>query len=174
MPDWQAMFDVSVPILENVVRGTVMYFVVLALMRITGQREAGGLSITDILLVVLVAEAAAPGLHGDSKSLADAIIMVSTILGWSIIIDAIAYRSPKLSRIIKSRPRPLIEDGELNRKVMRRELMTEPELMSQLRLHGVYEIRQVKRAFIEPNGMISVLKNENGDSEAPDRPPSVI
>lgn len=68
MPDWQSMFDPTLPLLELFIRGTVSFLALLALMRIVGQREAGGLGITDVLLVVLVAEAAAPGLHGDAQS----------------------------------------------------------------------------------------------------------
>lgn len=62
MPDWQTIFDLSLPLLELFVRGTFTFLALLALMRIVGQREAGGLGVTDVLLVVLVAQAAAPGL----------------------------------------------------------------------------------------------------------------
>uniref|UniRef100_UPI0008324B7F DUF421 domain-containing protein n=1 Tax=Rhodococcus phenolicus TaxID=263849 RepID=UPI0008324B7F len=124
---------------------------------LVGQRESGGLGITDVLLVVLVAEAAAPGLHGEATSLADALILVSTILFWSVCVDALAYRFPRVARTVKARPRPLIENGKLNRRLMRREFMTREEVESQLRLHGIDDISGVERAYLEPNGMISVL-----------------
>src|SRR3712207_1694603 len=137
MAGLRSILETSLPLSELVLRGTVMYLAVLALMRVVGQRESGGLGMTDVLLVVLVAEAAAPGLHGDAASVTDSVVLVATVLFWSIAVDAIAYRSPRLAEILKARPKPLIEDGELNRRVMRRELMTDDEVRSQLRLHGI-------------------------------------
>jgi len=170
VPDWGSIFDVTVPVGELVVRGSVTFLALLVLMRVVGQRESGGLGITDVLVVVLVAEAAAPGLHGDAKSVGDAIVVVSCILFWSVAVDALAYRWPRIGRLLKARPRLLIEDGEPNRKVMRREFMTEEEVASLLRLQGIEDIAVVKSARIEPNGMVSVIRGEGGETEAPEPP----
>ncbi len=96
-------------------------------------------------------------------------MLVATVLFWSMAVDALAYRSPRLARVLKARPRPLIADGELNRKVMRRELMTDEEVASQLRLHGIEDIDEVVRAYIEPNGMISLIRRDRREVE-PVRP----
>lgn len=69
------------------------YLVVLVLMRVVGQRESGGLGITDVLLVVLVSQAAAPGLQSQSTSVTDGAVLVATMLFWSVLVDALAYRS---------------------------------------------------------------------------------
>src|SRR5829696_2025223 len=120
MPDLSYVFALSVPPLEVVFSGSVTFIALLVMMRIVGQREAGGLGITDVLLVVLVAEAAAARLHGDATSVADGLLLVATILLWSVAFDAVAYRWPRLGRLIKAQPRPLIEDGQINRPVLRR------------------------------------------------------
>src|SRR3712207_9218247 len=95
MAGLRSILETSLPLSELVLRGTVMYLAVFALMRLVGQRESGGLGITDVLLVVLVAEAAAPGLHGDAESLGDALIVVSSILFWSVAVDAVMARRPR-------------------------------------------------------------------------------
>jgi len=173
MLDWQSLFEPTVPLLEAFVRGTVTYLGLLALLRTVGQRESGGLGITDVLLVVLVADAAGVGLTGDASSITDGILVGVTILFWSVAVDALAYRFPRLSAVLKARPKPLIEDGRLNRRVMRREFMSEQEVLSQLRLHGVEDIGTVERAYIEPNGMISVLRRDLEETEPVDPPPTV-
>ena len=61
------MFSTSA--LEMFVRGTVMYFGVFLLMRFIGRRESGELNASDVILVVLVAEAASPGLGGEASSI---------------------------------------------------------------------------------------------------------
>lgn len=95
---------------------------------------------------------------------------MGTILFWSVLIDAIAYRSPRLAGLLKARPRPLIASGRLNRRVMRREFMTDEEVRSQLRLHGIDDITQVEQAYIEPNGMISLIRRDRNETESVEPP----
>lgn len=177
MPDWDALFNSSVPLLEIFVRGTVTFLVLTILMRLAGQRETGGLGITDVLIVVLVADAASAGLTGNMSSIPDSVVLVSTILFWSVALDAISYRWPRLGGILKAKPRMLIENGKLNRHVMHRELMSYDEVLSQLRLHGLTNLSQVKHAYLEPNGMVSIIanddhqENEQPDDEDPQVPP---
>lgn len=170
MPDWNAILFPSTPVLELVVRATVVFLVLTVLFRIAGQREAGGLGLTDLLVVVLVAEAAGPVMLGDADTVADGIVVVATILGWSVALDAMAYRWPVFARITKAQARVLISDGQLNRHVMRREFMTYDEVLTQLRLHGISDIGAVHRVYLEPNGMVSVIPADGEQTTNP--PPS--
>lgn len=169
--DWGSLFLPTMPVVELILRGTITFLALLLLLRLMGQRESGGLSLVDLLVVVLAASA---GLLGDSESIGDGLILVITILVWSMALDAVAYRWPRLGRMLKARPKALIRDGELNRRVMRRELMNHDEVLSQLRLHGITDPGDVYRAFVEPNGMISVIARPGAedaqDTEAPEPP----
>ncbi|MGN0099827.1 YetF domain-containing protein [Dietzia sp. CH92] len=84
-----------------------------------------------------------------------------------MVLDAVSYRWPRLGKILKARPKPLIEDGRLNRRVMRRELMTDVEVFAQLRLHGIEDLERVHRAYLEPNGMISIVPVRDDDTIDP-------
>ena len=170
MPVLNSIFDLSVPPLEIVLRGSATYIALLVMMRVVGQREAGGLGITDVLLVVLVAQAAAVGLHGNASSVTDGAVLVLTILFWSVVFDAVSYRWPRLGRLIKPQPRPLIRGGELDQRVLRRELMSREEVSAQLRLHGVEDPAEVEPAFIEPNGLISIVRRDHGEPDGPAAP----
>ncbi len=172
MPNWGELFQPSAPIAEIIVRGTVMFLALFALMRVTGKREAGSLSLTDLLVVVLVAEAAAHGMAGDSRAIPDSILLVATILFWSVALDALAYRWAAFARVLKSRPSPLIVDGEVNHRALRREFMRRDELMEQLRLHGITDVRDVARAYLEPNGMVSVIRKDQAEVDEPAKRPA--
>lgn len=78
-----------------------------------------------------------------------------------------------LARLLKARPRPLIEDGEVNERTLRRELLSRDELDAHLRLHGVRDVAEVERAYREPNGMISVFKGDGREEEPVDPPPTL-
>lgn len=170
MPEWEAMFGISASVPGLILRGTVTFLLLLALMRVAGQREAGGLGLTDVLVVVLVADAASAGLTGDTDSIAEGFILVVTILFWSVMVDAVAYRWPTLAKILKARPRLLIEDGKLNHRVMKREFMSAAEVESHLRLHGVESLSQVHHAYLEPNGLISIIRRDDGETDEPEKP----
>src|SRR5690606_3576762 len=145
MLDWQGLFPPSIPILELFVRSTVTFLVLLVLQRILGQRESGGLGMTDLLVLVLLAQAVGPGLIGEGSSIADGIILVGTIMLWSLALDAVAYRWPRAALLIKGRPHLLIRDGRPNLRAMRREFLSMDELMTQLRLHGIEDVGDVRR-----------------------------
>lgn len=166
--DWATILIPSAHVGELLVRGTLVFLGLMLLLRVVGQREAGGLGLTDLLVVVLVVDAASSGLTGNTESIGDGFILVLTILFWSVALDAVSYRWPRLGTVLKARPKPLIEDGTLNRRVMRRELMTDVEVFAQLRLHGIERLDQVHRAYLEPNGMISIVPVK--DTETVDPP----
>lgn len=170
MPEWSVVFEPSLPILEIVARGTLVFLALTVLFRVVGQRESGALALTDLLVIVLVAEAVSHAMTGEYRSVPEGLVLVVTILFWRVLLDAVAYRFPPLGRWLKARPKPLISDGVVNRKVMRREFLSDDELASQLRLHGVTDVSRVARAFLEPNGMISVFRNDGEKVEEPPEP----
>jgi uncharacterized membrane protein YcaP (DUF421 family) len=166
------MFRPGAPIAETILRGTVMYLAIYALMRLGGKRESGAHSLTDLLVVVLVAEAAAHGLAGENSSgVVDSVLLAATILAWSVAIDAITYRYPRLRGVIKSNPSTLVVDGRIIQPALRREFMSRAELWSELRLHGITDISEVARANLEPNGMISVIRADGAEPEESVKPP---
>jgi len=172
MPDWGELFRPSAPLAEILVRGTVMFLALFAMMRVVGKREAGAHSLTDLLVVVLVAEAAAHGMAGESRAIPDSLLLIATILFWSVALDALAYRWEPLARLLKGRPAALIVDGEINQHALRREFMRRDELTAQLRLHGITDVRDVARAYLEPSGMISVIRKDQGEVDDPPKPPA--
>ncbi|GAA4284337.1 DUF421 domain-containing protein [Brevibacterium daeguense] len=165
--NWSDWLTPSMSVLELVARGTITFLLLYILIRIVGRRESGGVGVTDLLVVVLIADAASTGMTGDSQTIADGFILVVVILFWSIVIDALGYRFPRFARLLKSGPQPLIVDGKLVRRTMRREFITYEEVMSQLRLQGLEDPSEVQRAYIEPNGSFSIVTKKQAADEPP-------
>lgn len=155
--DWSELMVPTVSIWDLMTRGTITFLGLMLLFRLVGRREAGGLGVTDLLVILLAVDAASSGLLGESESLGDSVILVFTVVFWSVLVDALSWRWPSVGTLFKARPRPIVQDGKVNHRAMRRELMSGEELESQLRLHGVHEISEVERACIEPNGMVSIV-----------------
>jgi uncharacterized membrane protein YcaP (DUF421 family) len=150
------MFVPTESVAEMVIRGTIMYLGMFALLRVF-RRQAGSVGIADLLVIVVIADAAQNGMAGDSKSITEALILISTIVLWDWFFDWLGFRSPFWERVLQPEPLLLIEDGKTIKKNLDREFMTEDELLSQLREQGVGKISEVKKCYLESNGHFSVL-----------------
>jgi uncharacterized membrane protein YcaP (DUF421 family) len=156
--DWAALFSFSVPPLELIVRGTAIYWFLFLLLRFVMRRDLSSVGIADILLLVLLADAAQNAMAGDYRSITDGLVLLSTIAAWDYAIDWAAYRFPVLRRALEAPPVTLISNGRLLPRNLRREYITESEIMAKLREAGVEDLAQVKAAYLESDGEISVLK----------------
>jgi uncharacterized membrane protein YcaP (DUF421 family) len=167
MVDWQGLLEPH-HVIENIIRASSIYLMLFLLLRFLPNRKTGSLGPTDVLVVVLLATAVHSALSKEGSSLTDAAIMVGTIIGWSIVLDILGARVPFLRWVLHSDPVQVIRDGEVVARNLRKEFMTEEELKAQLRLQGVEKVSEVKDAFIEHDGRVSVIRKDR-DTRPPAR-----
>ena len=159
---WSELFAMESHPVEMFVRGTVMYWFIFLLLRLAGRRDIGSLGVADLLVFMLIADAAGNAMAGESTSLPAGMIVVGTMVLWTVLVDRLAYFFPSLRRWLEAEKILLVRDGVPQRRGMRHEYITMEELMTELRLHGVDDVRQVRRAYIESDGKISVLLHKGG------------
>ena len=155
--DWTALFTPSGSVAEVVVRGSVLFLTLFFILRLVPRRQIGSLGVSDLLVIVLIADAAQNGLSGDYKSITEGAVLVVTILFWNWVIDTLDYRFPELS-INGTEPRLVVSNGRLLRRNMEQEELSEEQLMSHLRQQGVDDLALVGKAYVEGDGRISVIK----------------
>ena len=158
---WDELFVPSQPIVETIVRGSITYLALFLLMRFVLKRESGSIGTADLLMVVLIADAAQNAMSNGYKSITEGVILVCTIIFWNFAIDWLGYHSPALRRLLQPQPLVLVKNGRMHRHNMRKELITKEELLSELREQGVEDVSGVKEARIEEDGHISVIKQED-------------
>jgi uncharacterized membrane protein YcaP (DUF421 family) len=157
--DWNSVFSPTVPLTEIFLRGTLTYLFVLIVLRIL-RREAGALSISDLLVVVLIADAAQNAMAAEYKSITEGLFLVGTIASWDYFLDWLSYRVPVINRLVHGTPLLLVKNGRLQWQNMKREMITEEELMGQLREQGVETLEEVKKSYLEGDGHVSVIKRD--------------
>ena len=167
MIDWRAVFVPTMHPLELVLRGSLIYLLILVGLRLF-RREAGALSTADLLVIVLVADAAQNAMGSDYKSIPEGAILIATIFGWNWLLDWLAFRYRWVHRLLHPAPLELVRDGKVNRRNLRKEMITMGDLAEQLREHGVEDVKQVKRCFLEADGHLSVIKADGSDAERPE------
>ena len=168
--DWAKVFLPETPILETIVRASVVYLSIFTILRVVLKRESATLGITDLLVVVLLADAAQNALVGESTSIADGVLLVAVIVGWSYLLNFLGHRSPFFQRLIKPPKLLLVKNGLMHKRNMRKEFITEDELMAEIRTNGVKDISEVEEAYMEASGIISVIcrTDEAKQTGAPD------
>lgn len=162
--DWAEMFTPTHSLAEIVVRGTIMYLALLLILRFVMLRQSSSLALADILVIVVIADAAQNGFAKEYKSITEGVLLVLTIVSWDLLLNVLSYRFRWFERVLSPAPIRLVEDGQMVRRNMRREFVTEDELMGQLRLQGVQDLSEVERVCLEGNGDISVVKKHNDDA----------
>lgn len=156
--DWGELFGLSMPALELVIRGSAIYWFLFLIFRFVMRREIGSIGITDVLFVVIIADAAQNAMAGEYKSITDGFILIATIAAWNVLLDWLNFKFPTLRRVIEARPLVLVRNGSLVVHNLDKELLTQEEVLAKLRGQGIENIEEVKAAYIESDGTVSVIK----------------
>jgi uncharacterized membrane protein YcaP (DUF421 family) len=154
---WESIFVPSGSVIEIILRGSLIYLFLFFLMRIL-RRQAGAIGISDLLVVVLIADAAQNAMANEYHSFTEGAILILTIFFWDYFLDWLSYRVPRLRLYLRPAALSLIKDGKLQRNSLRQEMITLEELMGQLREQGVEKVEEVKNCYLEGDGHISVIK----------------
>jgi uncharacterized membrane protein YcaP (DUF421 family) len=156
--DWRQLFGLSVSPWELVVRGSAMYLFLFLVFRVIVKRRVGSIGMADILILVIIADAAQNGMAGEYRSITDAFILVGTLIGWNMLIDWLAFRFSALRELLEPPALLLIRNGRVLRRHLRLELMSEDELKAKLREQGITDLQDVETALLEADGQISVAR----------------
>ena len=134
-----------------------MYWFLFVIFRFVLRRDVGSIAISDVLLLVIVADASQNAMAGDYKSIADGIVLVGTIVAWNYGLDWAAFRFKSIHRFLSPAKLPLIRHGQILHRNLRQEFLSLDDLMSELRKQGIDDVRMVRHAYMEGDGHISVL-----------------
>lgn len=158
--EWSEIFGLSVSPWELVIRGTAMYLFLFLVFRVVIRRRIGAVGMADILILVIIADAAQNGMSGEYRSVTEGAILIGTIIAWNVAIDWLNYRVPALQNWLEPPPLLLIDNGRILHRNLRHEFVTEDELRTKLREKGVDDVRQVAKAHMESDGTVSVIKRQ--------------
>lgn len=140
-------------------RGILVYVFVLIVIRLLGKRTIGNFTAFDLLIALMLGELVDEIIYGD-VSLAQGFVAITTISLAKYITTWLAYWDHGFDAILEGTPTVVIENGQFQRKGMRKEQINEKEIMAQLRLNGIDDLREIKLAVIEDSGEVSFIKQD--------------
>jgi uncharacterized membrane protein YcaP (DUF421 family) len=154
------MWNIAIPIWELILRGVVVYVFLLILLRITGKRQVGQLAPFDLVLLLVLSNAVQNAMNGGDNSLIGGLISAATLVAINYVVGLATFKNKKLEALIEGRPQILIHNGKLFRDIMDNAHLTQHELNAALRQAGCTCVEDVRSAFLENSGSISVIKKD--------------
>src|SRR6202162_4095232 len=119
-----AMWQLSLPWWEFIVRALIVYGFLIALLRLTGKRQIGQLAPFDLVLLLVLSNAVQNAMNGGDNSVLAGIISATTLIGLNYGLGYLVYRNKRLELLIEGQPEVLIHNGKLFEKVMARAQLT--------------------------------------------------
>jgi uncharacterized membrane protein YcaP (DUF421 family) len=161
MPDifgsWESLIRPVEPVGFLILRAALVYTIILVLLRWTGKREIGQLTPFDLVLILLVANAAQNAMVGSDQSITGGLISVLVLFGLNYTLGRLQARNRFFRGLLVGHPVLLIHEGEVQTARLKREGLTLEDLQEQMREHGIADFDRVEEAYLEPDGNFSFI-----------------
>lgn len=141
----------------TLIRTSVLYIFVIAIMRLMGKRQIGELQPTELVVTLLLSEIIAIPMQDNDISLVSAIVPVLVLVGFEILISVIGLKSVKIRSLMQGNSIIIIRDGKLDLKKIKELRFTIDDILEALRQKDIFDISKVQYAVVETNGTISVM-----------------
>jgi uncharacterized membrane protein YcaP (DUF421 family) len=150
-------------LLMTAVRSAGVYALMLVVLRVLGKRTIGNFSAFDLLVALMLGEVVDEMIYGD-VTFGQGTVAIATLALLEYGNSWLSYKSRRANQVLEGQPVVIVENGRLQRQGMRQERMNDTDVMAALRLHGITDVHEVKRAFVEVDGVVSVLKEDWAES----------
>lgn len=151
------MFEMGTTAWAIVARSAIVYLAVFAGLRLAGKRELGQMTVFDLVVVLLVANAVQNSMVGPDFSIQGGILAALVLIALNRAVALLRLRGGRWGRLIEGTPTVLVEDGELIEPHLRREGLEDAEIEMVVREHGIDSLGDVKLAVLETDGSISIV-----------------
>ncbi len=139
-----------------IIRCIIVYFVVIAMVRIMGKRQIGELQPSELVITILISDVASMPLQNMEMPLISTITSLLVLVMFEVLLSVISIKSRTVRKILQGNSVMIIKDGKLIENRIKLIRYSIDDLMEALRLKDVFDISQVQYAYIETNGAISV------------------
>jgi uncharacterized membrane protein YcaP (DUF421 family) len=151
------MWMLSVGWSELVLRGFIVYGLLIVLLRVSGKRQIGQMAPFDLVLLLVLSNAVQNAMNGGDNSVTAGIVSAATLVGANFLMGFATFKSKRLEALIEGRPQVLVHNRQLFADVMKHAHLTHHELNAALRCAGCASVEEVHCAILENNVEISVL-----------------
>ena len=163
---WKDMFVLALPVLEKILRPVFVYGFLVISLRLSGKRELVQLNPFDLVVLLTLSNTVQNAIIGDDNSVTGGIIGASSLLVVNYLVVRFLYGHRKLDQLVEGKVDVLIEDGKVQTRNLKKELITMAQLHAAARKQGFDSLAEVQQCVLEPGGTISFIGKKPGSDEA--------
>jgi uncharacterized membrane protein YcaP (DUF421 family) len=139
---------------EKAIRTVAVYLVLLVMLHLAGKRELAQLNSFDLVVLLLLSNVVQNAIIGNDDSLLGGLLGAAILIVVNVLVVRGAFLSPRFGKALQGGPTTVFENGSLDRHALRREAITEEELVVGLRRQGL-ELDDVEKVVLEPEGVLN-------------------
>ena len=151
-------FDSWAGLARVVIVGGLAYFGLVFLLRISGKRTLSKMNAFDLVVTVALGSTLATILLSRDVALAEGITAFAVLVGLQFVITWSSVRSASIGRLVTAEPTLLLHRGEMLRGAMRRERVTEAEILAAVWGQGIASLEDVDAVVLETDSSFTVLR----------------
>lgn len=147
--------------LVSFLRSLILYIIVIFGLRIMGKRQLGQLQPSELVITILISNIATLPIENSDVPLILGIIPILTLMCFEVILSVLTLKSIRFRRLIWGNTRILIQKGKINQQELSNLRYSVDDLMEQLRINGIFDLREVEFAVTETTGQLSICKKKS-------------
>lgn len=160
MFDWKRILFNDAPfdfLLEVALRSAIMFIVLLIVLKVAGKRGVKQLSVFELVIIISLGSAAGDPMLYEDSAIVHAFVVFVIVLILYRSITWMTGKSPAIERLLEGETECLIDEGKFSMHRFDRESLAQDEVFTALRLRNIEHLGQVKKAYLETSGDISVF-----------------
>jgi uncharacterized membrane protein YcaP (DUF421 family) len=151
--------------MDSVLRGLIIYFILLVIFRISGKRSLAQITTFDFVLLLIISETTQQAMVGDDFSITNAVLLIVTLMSIDIALSIWKQHSRWLDKLIEDAPVLVVEQGRPLKDRMDKERIDETDILASAReLRGLERMEQIKYAVLERGGHITIVPKRSQNS----------
>ncbi len=162
------IFNLHLGIDEKILRSVLVFIFLVVALRLGGKRELAQINVLDLAVLLLASNALQNALIGDDSSVTGGVIGAATLFLANYLFVRLTFHNARARRIFEGKPRVLLRNGRLDRKAMRKEVITEVELEDELLARNMTDFEQVGLIVLETSGKLVFLTREQAKRLRPE------
>jgi uncharacterized membrane protein YcaP (DUF421 family) len=152
-------------LLRTLVVGTLAYLALILLLRVSGKRTLSQLNAFDLIVTVAIGSTLATVLLQRDVSLAEGALALALLVGLQYAVASTVMKAPAVEKLVKAEPTMLLYRGEFLQDAMKKERVSEAEVLAVLRANGLSSVQQAFTLVLETNGSFSVTPMTSASSD---------
>ncbi|PZS01952.1 MAG: DUF421 domain-containing protein [Pseudonocardiales bacterium] len=161
---WSNMWSLHLSVGEKVLRAVVIYLFLVVALRLAGKRELAQLNTLDFIVLLAVANAVQNGLIGNDNSVTGALVGAAVLFVLNGALAFVLFRASRLRKLAEGTPTVLIRDGVVDRAAMRKQEISDEDLLTEVQSAGASKVDEVQTASLEPSGKVVVIPKQPDQS----------